>query len=312
MNLKILLKKILKRVYFIFYLNRKKRIYRFLTHISLNKNPNFLRLSSEPFVSGDTFRKFSDHIFDETKKIDPKKVSKNDFVFLKTDLIEIFFEEYHPHIENKYNLISHNSDRNLTQELYNYSDEKIITWFAQNLCIKKTNTLLPLPIGLENLRYLNNGILKDFKTVFPSKNKFILSSFNQGTNPSERINLLKLSTEIDNIDVINYLNHKDYIEGLSAYMYNLCPVGNGSDTHRLWESLMVGTIPIMIKSDFSLNFLEIGIPILLVNEWNDLQNLGSDYLNENYTNLSGKETTDKYVSFIFWREYLKKNLPNIL
>ena len=68
MNLKILLKKILKRVYFIFYLNRKKRIYRFLTHISLNKNPNFLRLSSEPFVSGDTFRKFSDHIFDETKK----------------------------------------------------------------------------------------------------------------------------------------------------------------------------------------------------------------------------------------------------
>ena len=49
--------------------------------------------------------------------------------------------------------------------------------------------------------------------------------------------------------------------------------------------------------NFSLNFLEIGIPILLINEWNDLKNLGSDYLYENYTNLSGKETTDKYVSF---------------
>ncbi len=312
MNLKILLKKILKRLYFIFYLNRKRRIYRLLKNISVNKHPNFLRLSSEPFVSGDTFRKFSDHIFDETKKIDPKKVFRNDFVFLKTDFIEIFFEEYHPYIEHKYNLITHNSDINLTQELYNFSDEKIITWFAQNLCLKKTNTLLPLPIGLENLRYLKNGILKDFKSIFPVKNRFILSSFNEWTNPSERINLLNLSTEIDNIDIINYLNHKDYVEGLSAYMYNLCPVGNGSDTHRLWESLMVGTIPIMIKSDFSLNFLDIGIPILLVNEWNDLKNLDMDYLYENFTNLSGKETTSKYVSFSFWEKYLKENFPSVL
>ena len=68
----------------------------------------------------------------------------------------------------------------------------------------------------------------------------------------------------------------------------------------------------MIKSDFSLNFLDIGIPILLVNEWNDLKNLDMDYLYENFTNLSGKETTSKYVSFSFWEKYLKENFPSVL
>ena len=40
--------------------------------LTLERFPSLFRPSSKPFVSGDTFRKFSDHIFDETKSLNPK------------------------------------------------------------------------------------------------------------------------------------------------------------------------------------------------------------------------------------------------
>ena len=44
--------------------------------ITLERFPNLFRPSSKPFISGDTFRNFSDHIFDESNNIDIQKVKK--------------------------------------------------------------------------------------------------------------------------------------------------------------------------------------------------------------------------------------------
>jgi hypothetical protein len=43
----------------------------------------YVRLSSRPFVSGDTFRNISDHRLDEISNIDPRKVSDNELILLK-------------------------------------------------------------------------------------------------------------------------------------------------------------------------------------------------------------------------------------
>ena len=56
-----------------------------LNNYLLQKNPKLFRPSSLPFVSGDTFRNFANHIFDETQTLKPKKVKEDDVVFLKTD-----------------------------------------------------------------------------------------------------------------------------------------------------------------------------------------------------------------------------------
>ena len=44
------------------------------------KNPKIYRPSSKPLISGDTFRKMANHIFDETQTL---QKSKKDIVFLK-------------------------------------------------------------------------------------------------------------------------------------------------------------------------------------------------------------------------------------
>ena len=88
---------------------------------------NYFRYSSLPYISGDTIRNFSDHIFDETTSFQPEMVNHNDLVFLKTDLIEVFFKYIHPQILNRYILITHNSDRNIYLDDLKFIDDKIIS-----------------------------------------------------------------------------------------------------------------------------------------------------------------------------------------
>ena len=59
--------------------------------ITLERFPNLFRPSSKPYLSGDTLRNFSDHVFDESKSIKPNSIKKKDVVFVSSDLIDIFF-----------------------------------------------------------------------------------------------------------------------------------------------------------------------------------------------------------------------------
>ena len=56
-----------------------------------------------------------------------------------------------------------------------YKDELIIHWFAQNLDFLSDENFSALPIGLENKRYLNNGLLSHFIDYQQNeKTRFIL------------------------------------------------------------------------------------------------------------------------------------------
>ena len=131
---------------------------------TLNRNPNIYRPSSAPFISGDTLRKNPD-IFDETKTLNPRKVNKNDIVFIKTELKDIYFKKYHSKIEAPYILICHNSDDNFDEESKLNLDEKIIHCFAQNLNTDSNKQISPIPIGFENKRYRNNGKISNLQNA---------------------------------------------------------------------------------------------------------------------------------------------------
>ena len=66
-----LIKIIIKRIIHVFYINPKRKLIRRLSYRSIHIDPSFMRLSSEPYIYGDSFRKFADHIFDETSSIKP-------------------------------------------------------------------------------------------------------------------------------------------------------------------------------------------------------------------------------------------------
>ena len=47
-------------------------------------NRRIFRPSSDPYVSGDTFRKYSNLVFDEVKSFNPDRVKHGNIIFVKT------------------------------------------------------------------------------------------------------------------------------------------------------------------------------------------------------------------------------------
>ena len=54
----------------------KNRLGNQFRRITIDRYPFIFRPSSKPFLSGDSLRAFSDHIFDESKSFNPNKVKK--------------------------------------------------------------------------------------------------------------------------------------------------------------------------------------------------------------------------------------------
>jgi hypothetical protein len=67
-------------------------------------------------------------------------------------------------------------------------------------------------------------------------------------------------------------------EGRVTYLKNLrdhnlvpCPAGNGIDTHRIWETLYMGGVPVIRKNRI-LESLLVGLPVIILDEWDNLRN----------------------------------------
>lgn len=269
----------------------------------------FIRLSSYPYISGDTFRKIANHIYDEINNFKIDKIQKNEILFIKTDFIDKFIENYQDRYL-KTVLIFHNSDKSVDKEHLEKLTNKNVLIFAQNLNLNTNNykNVFPIPIGFENRSYLMNGRLKSFNKV--SKNKIIktkdskiLCGFNPNTN-EVRKNILEIVSKSNDIDLLRFTGHSEYLKILSNYKFNLCPEGNGLDTHRFWESLFVETIPVVIKSDFISNFKKLDIPCYVLDNWNELKRINPNNLNKFYDENLNLIKEKKYIYFDFWKNLI--------
>jgi len=281
-------------------IEKKLKLYFFW--ITLERFPNLFRPSSKPYLSGDSLRKISNHVFDESKTFNPKNVSQKDVVFLSGNLIDKYFLYFHPKINTEYILITHNSDKNITDREYSYVDKNIIHWFAQNLEINNREKISIIPIGLENLRRLKFGRKKWFKNVSIKTND-ILFSFNLYTNYLKRQPAFEALQ--NNLDFQIFSNPEEYFENLKRTKFVISPEGNGSDTHRIWEALILNTLPIMIKTSFTKNLQELGVPGIYLNSWEELLNYNKSQLNDIYI-----EETNKNFSYLTQLKYWEDKIKN--
>lgn len=268
--------------------------------LTLERFPDLFRPSTKPYISGDTIRNYCDYIFDECKTFDPSKIQSGDRVFLNSDFLDIYFKIIHPNIQNKYFLFSHNSDVSIDESIFrNYFDEKIIHWFAQNLIIKENKKISLVPIGLENLRRLKHGRKKWFKEYPILKSRNILSAYNELTNYEKRGHIKSLISNNDLIDFQNFNSTSKYFNELKKYKFVLCPEGNGADTHRIWESINVRVIPILLKNNFSINLQNNNVPGLYLDHWDDLNHISENDLDITYSRIL-KNSNFETSYFDYW------------
>lgn len=228
------------------------------------------RISSYPFVSGDTFRAYADHIIDETGvAFNLERVKKGDVIFVKTDFLAFFFSEIHPRLMHPYILITHNSDYAVPQHFGHYLDDpKLFAWFGQNVD-RNHPKLHAIPIGLANhywphgkteiVAELQKNAQHDPKTIYVYIN-YDTSTCNQRKNPA--LESLARSPFAYNPGRKPF---DQYVYDLAHSRFVVSPPGNGPDCHRTWEALYLGAIPIVLRS--ALIPLYEDLPVLIVDDW---------------------------------------------
>ncbi len=253
----------------------------------LRKGERLLRRhpTSAPYLSGDTFRSLATHIHDMDSEIKPQSIKAKDLVFVQSPRIEDFFTRIHPRITEPYILITHNGDENITEKYTPFITETISHWFAQN-CLITHPKVTPIPIGLENKWYHLHGIPHYFNILRKRtymKEFRILYKFNVRTNPVARSKALSI---LDNHPLtytyMGWRESYEYLMTLQQYSFVASPPGNGEDCIRTWEAMYLGTIPIVKRSPMSEYFTSLGLPIVTIDDWNELDTMNPKGLRDLY------------------------------
>ena len=263
-----------------------------------------LRPSSEPFISGDSFRNLATHVFDETDKVPVAKIQAGDIVFCNGDYVLEFSEVILDKVKVPLVVILGNSDRNYSELSWSIQQSDLRhKYFVPNL-VDEIPNCAPIPIGLENLHWQNVGRPSDFSRLrkrVASRTNRIMWSFTVRTNKPLRKVAEQNLRENPVADNVGEVSPKAHRRALSSYSFVASPPGNGWDTHRTWEALYLGCIPIVLDSYFARTFLEKGVPLWIVQTYSELSGLTEFDLGRKYIELSAG-LNSRLLWFDSWAE----------
>ncbi|CAF3583619.1 unnamed protein product [Didymodactylos carnosus] len=267
------------------------------------------RNASYPLISGDTFRAFADHVFDETASINtwPDKIrnmADGDILFLKTDMLSSFFPLFNT-INCSFILISHNSDNSAPGTYKTYlNDARLLAWFTQNPDTYHPK-LYTLPIGLANMRWPHGNLnelmfaFHNHRRPFGNREILVYVNFDVNTNTRERTDALDQVKTIQNVRIIKQkIPFSTYLNDIGNTKFVLSPRGNGLDCHRTWEALLMGAVPIVHTGE--LDSLFVDTPVIIVKAWSDvtenyLLSLNFTQFDNTGARIKASETVDKNV-----------------
>jgi hypothetical protein len=93
---------------------------------------------------------------------------------------------------------------------------------------------------------------------------------------------------------------------LNNYAFVVCPFGNGLDTHRTWEVLALGRIPIIEKSP--LNKVYEGLPVVEIEDWSKIN---EEWLKQTHSDICFKLHKKEYkmerVLLFYWKNLINSH-----
>ena len=108
------------------------------------------------YINGNKFADMSDFVIDlNNQNFNIEMYRKNSILYCKTDFINKLFN-FINFSNRKYVLITHMSDYDITQSIFQSKPKSIIKWYAENATYNHSD-LIPIPIGcFLAVRYFND------------------------------------------------------------------------------------------------------------------------------------------------------------
>jgi hypothetical protein len=187
-----------------------------------------------------------------------------------------------PRFERPFVLITHNSDMEVHDTPHVQTilaSPKLIRWYTSNLCFQHPKLRI-LPIGIANrqwqhgtdfMQFINQhhcGLPFDKSSI--SKTNDVYMCVRVETNRELRTPCVDAITQ-KGVACLPIVPPLENIMRMATYRFCVCPPGNGRDTHRLWEALVLGCVPIVVRDAFIDTLLHEhpALPIIVLNQWTD-------------------------------------------
>jgi len=285
-------------------------------------------INMNDYISGEKFIQIADlafcynnddfNLFKNTFTIENVNNYKKDiiFVYTHTHWLEYLFLQIDYFYPNKnFIIISHNSDHEFNENLFNKKPKNVVKCYSQNVNYKNEN-LISTPIGLENNRWFSeiNKKQKMINKLNEEKKYKNLLYINHSirTYPRERekpYQIFKNKSWCTLEYGSNGQNFDQYLNNIYNHKFTLSPRGNGIDTHRCWESLYMRSIPVVIRNIN--NFQYSDLPIVYVDDWEEIT---EDFLNKKYIEINLNIQNNLYnfekLKFEYWKILILNSINN--
>jgi hypothetical protein len=281
--------------------------------------------SSSDFVIRWLFQDYCDHVFDPRTDIyvwptnkqqgvtfNPEDVKPADIVFARD--AELFFKTLHLQIPHPYIMVTHGEhldamQKNCAQYL---DDPKLIAWFGIHPCkaAMQHPKYRPLPLGViqqpDNYKKRSqlNDLFKKLRTT--EKTEMLYMNFADFNKPErKKVRALFIDKPFCKRD--ERLPFINYLKEMATFKFALSPKGLGPDCYRTWEALLVGCIPIVRSC--SLDPLYQGLPVLIVEQWEDIT---EEFLQRKYEEITSKKYDIARLYMDYWLAQIESERQSYL
>lgn len=231
--------------------------------------------TSAPYLTQDALKLLCDISINdssELKEIDLSKLKSARTVYINSailrDLLSDFPTDFLPRV-----IISGGSDEDFF-ELPGKLPVSTNLLLLQNSHISDSRRIFTLPIGIENLSLGMNGYARYMRQRVPwceKKDSCLVGPF--GLTHEDRFLIRdSLGTTSDKFYIAQRrMSPSKFSKFANQFKFTLAMRGNGEDTHRFWETLYRGSLPIVKRSSWADSLKSFKLPFLEVNEWNELE-----------------------------------------
>ena len=263
-------------------------------------------------------------------------IREKDLVFCKVDFLHILSQAL-PYINSKFYLVSGRGDYTVPYCFYIpeaqlvcneiLNSKNIIKWYAVN-CVDHHEKFVPIPLGID-YHTMNTPEYKMYenKQLTPHDQETILISIKNNLRPLDKTIPKAISNFHNSMNEPMLRKHyrtiaydalkdkncivwlpkqirDDFWKSCDEYAFVICPFGNGPDTHRTYETLALGRVPIIQECYFNHNLFK-GLPVVIVKEWDEIT---EEFLQEQFEkilkNIELGVYNDERMTTKFWKDLI--------
>jgi hypothetical protein len=265
----------------------------------------------------------------EVFRVDYKNLADSTLVYIKPEIISIFKMVVKNILQKPIILVSGDSDVTVPNDCFSSTADflefienpLILHWYAQN-CVSNHPKMTKIPIGLDyhTMRQPNNlgwgniqgprnqerGLvhMKQLAKPFWERIPLCYSNFHFFTSTRYGYDRKNAILEIPAVLVFYEPQKTIRIDSWRQqinYAFVICPLGNGFDTHRLYEALCLGCIPIVKRGYFEEIYQD--LPVLVVDEW---RNITQTLLNDTIFAFESREFNYQKLTLNYWVSRMKQ------